>query len=170
MWLLIRLVSWLQKNCVLLNMDVEEKKVTLFSFASSILKQKRFCTLSNREIILLYSKHHWVFGLHHSSVYQIRVVLTPLIWFISEKNMLYSERIYVYEAYKSLRTVTSSRLMLYKGLLFGRSWILGCLLHRYRLQITAISWIDKFTWYLSSLIFNWFFHSYDNYYLEIIYS
>jgi hypothetical protein len=57
-----------------------------------------------------------------SCVYQIQVVLSPLIWFISGKNMLYPGRICAYEAYKSLRTVTLSCLMLFNGLQFY--WLL----------------------------------------------
>jgi len=101
----------------------------------------------------------------------IRDILSPLVWFILEKNLLYPGRICTYEADKSLRTVTSSRLRLYKGLLSCKSWFLVCLLQRYRLQVTAILRTDKFTWYpscLCSLIFNWCFYLYDDYYLEII--
>lgn len=121
--------------------------------------------------IVFFSLHnYWVSG-NISCDYQIQAVLSPLTWFMSEKNLLYPGRIFAYEADKSLRTLTSSRLRLFNGLQFCRSspFIVSCLFtsmlptsnHRNFKK-------DKFNCYpscLFSLIFNWYFYLYDDYYL-----
>jgi len=80
-------------------------------------------------------------------------------------------RICTYEANKSLRTVSSSFLRLYRRIYYfacyHRSWFHVCLLRRYRLQITTILKID--TLLISILlIFDECLYVYTDYYLEII--
>ena len=76
---------------------------------------------------------------------------SPLIWFISGKNMLYPGRICAYEADKSLRTVTLSRLRLSTGLLLCRCpmtywWMMLIKLCQRPSHTTKLN-TDKFTWY-----------------------
>jgi len=88
---------------------------------------EKICSSSSSKLsnqnknILLFFQYYLVVGLHHSCIYEIQVILSPLIWFILRKNLLYSGRICAYEADKSLRLVISSRLRLFNGLLFCRS-------------------------------------------------
>ena len=127
--------------------------------------------------IIFLSSNRLSSWLHHSGDYQIWAVLSPLIWFISGKNLLYPGRICTYEADKSLRTVTLSRLMLFNGLLSccssslsPSSLFMSPLLSSNYRNFKK----DKFTCYpscLFSLIFNWCFYLYDRLlFIEIIYS
>lgn len=87
-------------------------------FTSFILiKTNRAHNRIQKDDLLLHQ--YFNLGLH-LLCYQIQVVMLPLIWFISWKNMLYPGRIYAYKTDKSSRTITLSRLMLYNCLLFCR--------------------------------------------------